>query len=179
MTIKGRWGFTLIELIIVIIIISTMSFMVFSENMGGGVKDRERVSPLNLRQSIRKLANGEQITLFCIDRCRSCYIMRGRGDIQKFEVDINFGMDFKVYTLDRGGELTPIEDFGRVEDRKVCFRYTLYRNGSGSKYVLSNSEGLYYLPSYFGKAQMVDDMDSAKKLWLREEFDLKDGGNYY
>jgi len=54
-----------------------------------------------------------------------------------------------------------------------------YRNGSGSKYVLSNSEGLYYLPSYFGKAQMVDDMDSAKKLWLREEFDLKDGGNYY
>ncbi len=67
MTIKGRWGFTLIELIIVIIIISTMSFMVFSENMGGGVKDRERVSPLNLRQSIRKLANGEQITLFCID----------------------------------------------------------------------------------------------------------------
>jgi len=27
--------------------------------------------------------------------------MRGRGNIQKFEVDINFGMDFKVYTLDR------------------------------------------------------------------------------
>ncbi len=74
-----------------------------------------------------------------------------------------------VYTLDRGGELTPIEDFGRVEDRKVCFRYTLYRNGSGSKYVLSNSEGLYYLPSYFGKAQMVDDMDSAKKALVKEK----------
>ncbi len=48
--------------------------------------------------------------------------MRGRGDIQKFEVDINFGMDFKVYTLDRGGELTPIEDFGRVEDRKALLQ---------------------------------------------------------
>jgi len=171
---RGRWGFTLIELIIVIVIISTMSFLVFSENMGGDV-EKERLSPLTIRQTLRKVVNsGEEVTLFCIDKCKRCYLLRERGDIQKFEAGINFGTDFEAYIVDSRDELISIEDFGRIEDRKVCFRYKLYRNGSSTKYILSNSEGVYFLPSYFGKAQEVKDLDSAKKLWLREEFDLKD-----
>ncbi len=158
--------------------------MVFSENMGAGVKDRERVSPLNLRQSIRKLANGEQITLFCIDRCRSCYIMRGRGDIQKFEVDINFGMDFKVYTLDRGGELTPIEDFGRVEDRKVCSDIPSIELVVVSKYVLSISEGSSTISKglFSGKgSEWSNDFGMVpKKVLVKKGVGFtKIGGNYY
>jgi len=35
------------------------------------------------------------------------------------------------------------------------------------------------LPSYFGQPQMVNDIDIAKELWIKEEFNLNDETNYY
>jgi len=39
--------------------------------------------------------------------------------------------------------------------------------------------GIYYLPSFFGKAQKVKEMDEAKELWIKETYDLKDSGSFY
>jgi len=45
--------------------------------------------------------------------------------------------------------------------------------------ILSNSKGVYYLPTYFDEPIMVDDLDDAKELWIKSEYNLKDSGNYY
>jgi len=175
-----KGAFTLIELIIVIVIISMVTFLVFSENINR-TKKIDRVTPLNLKSSIlKRLKLTSDITFFCIDGCSRCYTIQDRK-ISPFKGNINFGANLEIYIVNSSGKLRQLngEDFGSINDHKICFKFTIYKNGSSTKYILSNEEGVYFLPSYFGKPQEVKDIDSGVSLWLREEFDLRDEANIY
>ena len=173
-----RRAFTLIELIIVVMLISLMGFLLFSE----AVKQHKRpdtITPLNLKSIIKKeFPYNEDIEFFCIQNCRDCYIAKGTN-ILPFKGNIDLGSNLEVYKIDRNNQLVEIDNFGRVKDNKICFRYSIYKNGSSTELILSNDSGVYYLPSYFGEPKRVEDLDSAKELWLKEDFNLKDSGNYY
>jgi prepilin-type N-terminal cleavage/methylation domain-containing protein len=174
-----RRAFTLIELIIVILIISLVGFMVFAE-----VKKQEekadKVTPLTLRSTLKKSFGEyhEDIEFFCIQKSKDCYVARG-SEILPYEGLINLGDEVEVYMLDRHDQMVKIDEFGRIKDEKITFRYHLYANGSTTKMVISNSEGIYFLPSYFGKSQQVESLDDAKELWVDPAYDLTDSGNYY
>ncbi len=172
-------AFTLIELIVVILIISLVGFMVFAE-----VKKQEekadKVTPLSLRSSLKKaFANyHEDIEFFCIKKSTDCYIAR-EAEIIPYEGLIHLGKEVETYKVDKNNQMVQIEEFGRVKDEKITFRYTLYANGSTTKIVISNTQGIYYLPSYFDKPQQVESLDEAKNLWIKPEYDLGDSGSYY
>ncbi len=171
-------AFTLIELIIVVMLISLIGFLVFSEAVNRN-KRPETITPLNLKSIIKKsFPYNEDMEFFCIQNCRDCYIARG-DDIIPFKGNINLGSNLEVYKIDRDNQLVEIDNFGRVKDNKICLRYTLYKNGSSTQLILSNDSGVYYLPSYFGKPKKLEDLDSAKELWLKEDYNLRDSGNYY
>ena len=171
-------AFTLIELIIVILIISLVGFMVFSEV----VKQEQKVDTLkisNLSSTLRSLfQSDEDIEFFCIEKSTDCYIAKG-ANISPYEGNIAFGTALTIYKMDKDNHLVPIEEFGRIKDKKITFRYTLYANGSSTKMVLENNQGLYYFPSYFGEAQEVEDLEEAKELWTKPQYNIKDSGNYY
>jgi prepilin-type N-terminal cleavage/methylation domain-containing protein len=171
-------AFTLIELIIVVMIISMVSFLVFSEVVKENKKP-DQLDPLNLPSTLRKMYQySEDIEFFCIQNCRDCYIAKGR-DILPFEGEINLGRHLEVHIVDKNNQLVEIEDFGRIKDQKICLRYTLYANGSTTQMILANDTAVYYLPSYFGQPKKLEDLDEAKALWIKEDYDLKDSGSYY
>ncbi len=176
---KRHSAFTLIELIIVILIISLVGFMVFAEVKKQEEK-AEKVSPLTLRSSLKKSFGEyqEEIEFFCVHKSKECYVARG-GEITPYEGLINLGSDVEVYKLDRNNQMVRIDDFGRIKETRITFRYQLHSNGSNTQMVIANSEGLYYIPSYFGKSQQVESLDDAKNLWLKPQYDLTDQGNYY
>ena len=171
-------GFTLIELIIVVLIISLMGFMVFS-SMVKQEKEIDTLNPLSLRTNLQKIfGRNEDIEFFCISKSTDCYVARG-SEIIAYEGILHLGTDIEIHKVDNKNKLEQIEEFGRIKDHKITFKYNLYSNGSSSQIIIANSEGVYYLPSYFGKAQKVDDLDKAKELWIKEEYDLTDKGNYH
>ncbi len=173
-----RQAFTLIELIIVVMLISLMSFLVFSEAVQQ-TKKPDTITPLNLKSVIKtEFPSNEDMEFFCIQNCRDCYIARG-GNILPFKGNINLGSNLEVYKMDKNNQLVKIENFGRVKDNRICFRFTLYKNGSSTELIISNDSGVYYLPSYFGKPMKLEDLDKAKELWLKEDINLRDSGNYY
>jgi hypothetical protein len=162
----------------VVIIISMVSFMVFSEVVKE-TKRPENIDPLKLPKTLREsYPYHEDIEFFCIQKCQDCYIAKG-DEIVPFSGNINLGSDLEVYTVDKNNQLVQIEDFGRIKDHKICIRFTLYANGSTTQMILSNSEGVYYLPTYFDEPKMVEDLDEAKALWIKDDYNLKDMGNYY
>jgi len=137
------------------------------------------LDPTTLPIEFRKAFKGQgEVELFCIRKCQECYVMKEQ-EISPYEGEIHLGREVEVYLLDSDNHLVHIDDFGRIKDEKVCLRYHLYANGSTTQMVLKNSEGVYYLPSFFGKAQKVAEMDEAKELWIKEEYDLKDSGSFY
>ena len=171
-------GFSLIELLIVIIIVSLVYFLAFS----GIEKTEEKakaLGPLNLKSSIQnsEIFQGEG-TLLCINDCRSCYLRKDiNTPFEAYEEKIDLE-GVVAYTLDANDALLRLE-YGRYDDAKICLSMHFYRNGSSTKIILKQDNDVYLLPAYFGEAEKVDSLEAAKELWLKETRTVSNRGDYY
>jgi len=175
---KRHRGFSLLELIVVVLIVSLIGFLVFSEAITQQ-KKIEVLDPTTLPSTLRKSFQGQgDIEFFCIKKCQECFIVQG-GNITPYDDRIEFGKEVEMYKLDDDNHFVHLDELGRLKDKKICLRYHLYANGSTTQMVIKNKSGIYYLPSYFGKAKKVEDMEEAKELWIKEQYDLRDSGSFY
>ncbi len=168
---KNRRAFTLLELIIVIFLLSLLSFFVVG-NIKRADERREVVGIANIK-NILKGASG-YYELVCLNRCRECFLVDSELNLKK--INTNF-RDLKAYILDNTGQFSSLE-FGRVDDQKVCFRFIFYPNGSTSQMVVENQGEFYYIPSYFGEIQKFGSLNEAKEFWEQNRYLLR-GGDYY
>jgi len=175
---KSSRAFTLLELIVVIFIITLIGAMLFSSAIHEE-KKVEVLDPTTLPKVLKQAFQGQgDIELFCIKKCKECYIVQG-SSITAYDGGIKFGKDVEIYKLDNDNHFVQLDELGRMKDKKICLRYHLYSNGSTTQIVIKNRRGIYYLPSYFGEAKKVEDMEEAKELWIKEEYDLRDSGSFY
>jgi len=173
-----RSGFSLLELIVVVLIVSLIGFLVFSTAIKQQ-KKAEVLDPTTLQKTFRKSFQGQgDVELFCIKKCKECYVAKGK-EIIPYDGGIDFGKDVEIHLLDEDNHWIEMDELGRIKDKKITLRYHLYANGSTTQMVISNDKGIYFLPSFFGKAKKVSDMDEAKELWIKSDYDLKDSGSYY
>ena len=178
MSTTTRSGFSLLELIVVVMIVSLVGFLVFSS----AIKQQKKVEDLNpstLPSTFKKTFKGQgDVELFCIKKCTECSVMQ-EGKISAYNGGIKFGKNVEIHTLDNNNHFVQQEELGRFKDEKISFRFHLYPNGSTTQMVVVNDQGIYFLPSYFGKAKKVKDMDEAKELWIKSKYDLKDSSSFY
>ena len=171
-------GFSLIELIVVVLIVSLIGFLVFSS----AIKQQTRTTvldPTTLPKTLRKSFRGQgEVELFCIKKCQECYVLQN-AKVTPYDGGVKFGKEVEVHLLDDDNHFVQMDELGRVKDKKVCLRYHLYANGSTTQMVIKNDRGIYYLPSYFGEAKKVEDMEEAKELWIKDKYDLRDSGSFY
>jgi len=143
-------------------------------------KSQSKPKPLqitNIKSSIVREAEGySDVELFCLEKSKNCYIYRD-GETKKYKEDIALD-NLSIYILDSYSTLKKV-DFGRFKDRKVSIRFKLYHNGSSSHMIVKDPTGVYYLPTFFGKATKVKSLDEAKELWLADIDIVKDRGAYY
>ncbi len=171
-------GFSLIELLIVIIIISIVYFLGFS----GIEKSSDKVkalTPLNLKSNIMKseLFQGEG-TFVCINECRTCYYRKDvNSPFEAYESNIDL-YKTEAYTLDAQDSLLKM-DYGRYQDEKICLVLHFYPNGSSTQIILTQVDDIYFLPAFFDEPQKIDTIGEAKELWLKNNYLVKNSGEFY
>ena len=176
--IKTSKAFTLLELIVVIFIITIVGSIMFSSAIHEE-KKAEDLNPSTLPATFKRAFKGQgDVELFCIQKCTKCYVMQ-EGQITPYNGGIKFGKNVEIHTLDQDDHFVQRDELGRLKDEKINFRFHLYPNGSTTQMVVTNDQGIYFLPSFFGKAKKVEDMDEAKELWIKSKYDLKDSGSFY
>jgi len=175
---KMHKGFSLIELLIVIIIISIVYFLGFS-GVEVGKNKPKALTALNLKSTIVKSDSfTNEATLLCVDKCRSCYLRKGiNSEFQAYEHSIDL-KDTQAYTLDERESLLHLE-YGRYQDKKICLILDFYKNGSSTQIILKNESGVYFLPSFFEAPQKVDSLEDAKDLWLKNSNLVSNSGDFY
>lgn len=173
-----RKGFSLIELLIVILIISIVYFLGF-DGLEVGKQKPKALTPLNLKSTIlsSELFSG-QGTLLCINKCRSCYLRQGISSaFEEYTSPIDLG-DIEAYTIDSEDSLTRIE-YGRYQDEKICLLMDFYNNGSSTQIILKNDKGSYFLPAFFNEPQEFPSPEEAKEYWLRNSTAASESGEFY
>jgi prepilin-type N-terminal cleavage/methylation domain-containing protein len=176
--VKMHKGFSLIELLIVIIIISLVYFLGFS-GMEKSTTKAKALTPLNLKSTVLKseLFQGKA-TLLCINKCRSCYIRKDiNSPFKAYEEGINL-KNIEAYTLDMRDSLERI-DYGRYQDEKICLILNFYTNGSSTQIILKNKEAVYFLPAFFEEPQKVDSLEEAKGVWIKNSQLVSNSGDFY
>ena len=171
-------AFTLLELIVVVFIISIVGSIMFSSAINEERKT-EDLNPSTLPKTFKNAFKDQgDVELFCVKKCTECYVMKN-GQISPYDGGIKFGKNVEIHTLDQDDHFVHQDELGRLKDEKISFRFHLYPNGSTTQMVISNDQGIYFLPSFFGKAKKVEDMDEAKDLWIKSKYDLKDSSSFY
>jgi prepilin-type N-terminal cleavage/methylation domain-containing protein len=171
-------GFSLIELLIVILIISVVYFLGFSGFEKSENKPKA-LTPLNLKSTIMQSEgfHGE-MTLICADKCQSCYMRKGvNGAFQPYENKVDL-KNIEAYTVDHANTIQQL-NYGRYKDKKICLAINFYHNGSSTQIILKNEESIYFLPSFFEEPQKVDSLEDAKELWLKNSDLLSNNGDFY
>ena len=173
-----RKGFSLLELLIVILLVSIVYFLGF-EGIEIGKKKPKALTPLHLKSTIvsSELYSGRG-TLLCVDECRSCYL---RNDIasgfEVYESPIDL-TNIQAYTLDQYESLSRIE-YGRYQDQRICLIMDFFENGSSTQIILKDDKGSYFLPAFFGEPQRFSSLEEAKEYWLKNSTLVSDSGAFY
>lgn len=171
-------GFSLIELLIVILIVSVVYFLSFEVFE----LDKPKPKPLtamNLKSELLKsgLLEGEA-TLMCTDKCRTCYIRSGFSSSFEPYPNKTALQALNVYVLNEDDSLVRLE-YGRFDDKQICLIMDFHQNGSSTQLILEDKEGSYFLPSFFGRTLRFDTPEDAKEYWVEKSHDLSDGGAFY
>jgi prepilin-type N-terminal cleavage/methylation domain-containing protein len=171
-------GFSLIELLIVIVIVSGVYFLGFEEFKLGEPKPKP-LTPMNLKtQIVNSPLHKGRTTLMCLDKCSSCYLRSGlSSSFQTYGNDIDL-QGLKAYTIDQDDSLVSVE-YGRYDDKEICLIMDFYRNGSATQIILQDKEGTYFLPSFFETPLHFDSPQEAKAYWVNKSYRLSDSGAFY
>jgi len=165
-------GFSLIELLIVIAIISLFGFLVFDFLKKVEIKQ----DPYRIKNLKKILQNYGDTELLCINKCTECFTrIPGSNEFQATDSDLK---ELQAYTLDKNSNPQKIE-FGRFKDRPICLRYRHYANGSNTQIILGSDEKFFYFPSYFGEVSVHNSLENAAEAWVEGEETLRSRGNYY
>lgn len=173
-----RKGFSLIELLIVILIISIVYFLGFGGIEIGKPKPKA-LTPLTLKSTITSSEHFQgEGTLLCINDCRTCYLRKDiSSPFEAYPGPLDLGR-IEVYTLDRFDTLIQRE-YGRYQDKKICLVMDFYANGSSTQMILKNEKGAYFLPAFFGEPQEFLSVEEAKEHWVRNTTAASDSGAFY
>ncbi len=175
---RMREGFSLLELLIVILIVGIVLLLGF-EGVEFEKKKPKALTPLNLKETI--LASkppNQHLTLLCLNQCKECLMRSGLGgDYEPYSNAIDLS-NMKAYTVDQSDSLVRIE-YERYDDKPICLQMDFYRNGSSTQIILQDEEKSYFLPAYFGEAKVFDSPEDAKEYWLRDSRLVSDNGAFY
>ena len=173
-TFKG--GFTLVELLLAIFIVSLFAYLVFA-TPSKFQKPKEKITIANFPHYLQKNLNGSG-ELVCIKNCKECYYLSNSGKAQNAPLPIPLNVSDE-YTIDKNGNPQKI-DLGRFKDKKVCLRLRHYKNHSISQVILEVKDKAIFVPSYFGKGKEFNSVDEAASWWLRDsQKDIKNQGSWY
>ena len=174
---RQKKGFSLMELLIVIFIISLVYYLGFS-GVELGKQRPKALTPMNLKETIvsSKLFS-KDATLVCVNKCTKCYMRQGIASFQPYESKIDL-KNIKAYTIDDTDSLQRIE-YGRYKDQKICLMIDFYANGSSTPIILKDDKESYFLPSFFGEAKKFESVEEAKDYWLEKSHLVSNEGEFY
>ena len=164
---SSKGGFTLFELLLVIVLIAVL-YGVFINKLTAKREGNDAV-PLTIETIGTFLkpfadASEKEASLVCLDACRECRVYTGGEPVDGDAFTLFEGTP-TVYRRDEYGQFREVEFLPVKDDEEVlqdvCFRYTRYRNGSGSSYIVGYNDVFYLFDAYLQPVTKYGTLEAA------------------
>ncbi|MDD4504943.1 MAG: type II secretion system protein [Sulfurospirillaceae bacterium] len=163
-------GFTLFELLIVIVIITSSYLLVIP------FLSQNKVQPFEfkkLKNYLVAMNPSGKVTLICIKECQECYIFMGN---EKIKTDAIKGNVVSYSFVN--GHFEELEFFAPKyfePHEKICFKYQVdSSNNLGDELLANYQDAFYYFSPYFNETMMYKELSEAQNHYKELLGKLKD-----
>lgn len=172
-----RKGFTLIELIIVIIIMGIVATLI-SSRLSHFSEHSSVLTPATIKKYLIAFNAHEPLDLFCYDDCTKCDLWMD-GKKVRSELILEHDSALSVVQFDHLGRLNNADPTIHLENEKMRegnFEFFLYPDGRSSALILS-SKGNFF--AYTPLSDLVKEADEEQLRDLLFHPELMNRDNYY
>ena len=167
-------AFTLFELIIVVALIGIIYSIVLSNF---NLKKDVKISSLKDIKTIlmQYWERGKEIDFILYNECKDSALIVNDEINESFKPKINLRefQSIEAYKVDESGNLKQI-DFAPIviEDKviKPCFKFSIYKNGANSNYIIKQNEKYLIFFPYFKDVNITEDESEAIKQFNFDQY---------
>ena len=175
--IRVKQSFTLIELIIVIILISSTYFLIFS-NSNFTIKNQdEKISLENLREYLITNFNFEyKVEFICISDDLKCYVKVDDILQEDFEIVDFFEIKPEIYEYSKDLELI---EYGTVNinniNEDIIFLYFINNDYKSNEFILDTlNNNVYIFNSIFKDVEIFSSLDEVLETFNFKQIEVQD-----
>ena len=167
---RSRGGFTLFELILVIVLIGVIYGIFINKLTTKSKKDTAAVTLETIGAYLKPYSENAEgdVRFVCLEDCHACDVYAGGKRIDDTTVRL-FDRAPAVFKKDALGEWQQVEFLPKVNSEDVqepvCFEYTLYANGSGSSYIVGYDDVYYLFDAYFRPVSTYPTLEAAQSAY--------------
>ncbi len=175
--IRVKKGFTLIEFIVVILIISVTYILIFSSNSFSAKSEKDKLTLDNLKEFLlKKYDFKNEVSFLCIENNFSCFIkVDGKFD-KDFRINNFFKQKPDVYQYDKKEKREEFSDL-RVDNfnYKVIFELKIDSDYKSNEFILDTLQNqVYVFNSIFTKPKVYKTLSDSYEIFEKNEKEVKD-----
>ena len=167
-------GFTLFELLLVLIIISLVYYLIVPTNLFLKRESSKDFTFKELKRYLSTFSQNKKITLLCTDECKKCKIFDGNKTI---DTDIFKNKRVEAFRY-RDNYLQEIRFFApKLADtyEEICFKYSYYPKKEIGDELFAKYDGkVYYFSPYFQDTKVFNSIEEAKEFYEKNLRNLRD-----
>lgn len=171
-----RSAFSLIELLIVVVIVGIVYTLALPNFDLLKRYETKELSLENLRDFLQNIPHEKTLSLFCIDACHECFILRDGEQLKEqdnlFKGFIDESVEFYTYNPLRGMEKKELGVYlmDAHNAEQLCFAYTINNALQGSELYIAYKDRVYDYTSAFETKTYASLQEAieAKKNFERE-----------
>lgn len=175
--IRVKKSFTLIELIIVILIISTTYLLVFSNSSFSIKNQDEKISLYTLKDFLlKKFEYEKEISFLCVEKDFVCYVKVDGKLVKDFKINNFFKKIPDVYEYNANEKKVEFKDI-RIEnfDYEVIFELKINNDYKTNEFILDTLENeVYVFNSIFTKPKIYKSLNEIFEVFKQEQIEVKD-----
>lgn len=172
---RNRDAFTLLELLIVVLLIAVL-YGVFIDKLQQNSTDRHKdaVTLKTLKSLLGTLPSERRREVICLKPCTECAIFLDGKPLEESKLKL-FRSEPTVWHPDRYGQYQAVEFTPLIDPehgvKRVCFRFSLFRNGSSSSYIVQTDPDHFLVFRAFAQSvTSFESMDDAQSALDSERF---------
>lgn len=176
-SIRVKKAFTLVELILVIILISTSYYLIFSNSTFRIKENKTKISLLNIKEILLENFNFEnELKFVCIEENFDCYVKVDGEIIKDFKVENFFSDKPDVYEYNQNQIRIDFDEV-KIDDisNNIIFEIDIDSSFKTNEFIVDTlDDNVYVFNSIYKKPQVYKSINEVLDKFNENQLEVKD-----